>query len=84
MSEVVNKNIEEIKSMEEKTNLSLYEEFFQSLSPANYAKMLINTKDLDKNKEFVEEKKQNIRFRRQNKKKKMNEKEKKRKMLMRH
>ena len=73
MSEVVNKNIEEIKSMEEKTNLSLYEEFFQSLSPANYAKMLINTKDLDKNKEFVEEKKQNIRFRRQNKKKKKNE-----------
>ena len=70
VSEVVNKDIEEIKSMEEKINLSLYEEFFESSSPANYAIMLISAKDLDKNEEFVEEKKQqNIRFRRQNKKK---------------
>ena len=55
MLEVVNKYIEEITSMEEKINLSLCEGFFESSSPANYAKMLINTKDLDKNKEFVEE-----------------------------
>ena len=46
----VNKFIEEIKSMEEKINLSLFEEFFESSSPANYAKMLINIKDLYKNK----------------------------------
>ena len=40
----VNKFIEEIKSIEEKINLSLFEDFFQSSSPADYAKMLINTK----------------------------------------
>ena len=51
----VNKFIEEIKSMEEKINLSLFEEFFESSSPANYAKMLINTKNADENKEIVEE-----------------------------
>ena len=36
--------------MSEKVNLSLFEEFFESSSPANYAKMLINIKDLYKNK----------------------------------
>ena len=41
--------------MEEKINLSLFEEFFESSSPANYAKMLINTKNADKNKENVKE-----------------------------
>ena len=41
--------------MEEKINLSLFEEFFESSSPANYAKMLINTKNADENKEIVEE-----------------------------
>ena len=40
--------------MSEKINLSLFEEFFESSSPANYAKMLINT-SLDENKEIVEE-----------------------------
>ena len=38
----VNKFIGEIKSMKEKINLSFFENFFQSSSPANYAKMLIN------------------------------------------
>ena len=42
--------IQEIKSMEEKINLSLFEDVLESSSPAYYAKMLINTKDLDKNK----------------------------------
>ena len=51
----VNKFIEEIKSMEEKINLSLFEEFFESSSPADYAKMLINTKNADENKENVKE-----------------------------
>ena len=41
MLEVVKKYIEEIKSMEEKINLSLFEEFFESSSPANYAKCLL-------------------------------------------
>ena len=41
--------------MSEKINLSLFEEIFESSSPANYAKMFINTKDLDKNKQIVEE-----------------------------
>ena len=66
MLEVVKKYIEEIKSMEEKINLSLFEEFFESSSPANYAKMLINTKNADENKEIVEEIENNIRLKRQN------------------
>ena len=36
-------SIQEIKSMSEKINLSLFEEFFESSSPRDYAKMLINT-----------------------------------------
>ena len=55
--------------MEEKINLSLFEEFFESLSPADYAKMLINTKNADENKEYIEDVKDRI--------KEMNEKEKK-------
>ena len=42
--------IQEIKSMEEKINLSLFEDVLESSSPVYFAKMLINTKDLDKNK----------------------------------
>ena len=42
--------IQEIKSMEVKINLSLFEDVLESSSPAYYAKMLINTKDLDNNK----------------------------------
>ena len=45
---------QEIKSMSDKNNLSLFEEFFESSSPANYAKIIINTSS-DKNKEIVEE-----------------------------
>ena len=55
----VNEFIEEIKSMEEKINLSLFEDFFQSSSPADYAKMLINTKNRNENEEMV---KKIIRF----------------------
>ena len=40
--------------MEEKINLSLFEDFFQSSSPAEYAKELINTKNADENKKHVE------------------------------
>ena len=51
----VSKFIEEIKSMEEKINLSLFKEFFESSSPADYSKMLINTKNADEIKENVKE-----------------------------
>ena len=51
---VVNKFIEKIKSKEQKTNLSLFEEFFE-YSPADYAKMIVNTKNRDENKKNVEE-----------------------------
>ena len=51
----VNKFIKEIKSMEEKINLSFFEELFDHSSPVDYAKILINTKNADENKENVEE-----------------------------
>ena len=41
--------------MKEKINLTLFEEFFESSSPADYVKMLINTKNADENKEFVKQ-----------------------------
>ena len=34
---------QEIESMSEKNNLSLFEDFFESSSPVGYAKMLVNT-----------------------------------------
>ena len=64
---IVNKSIEEIKSMKEKINLSLSEEFFE-YSRTDYAKMLINIKNQDENRKTVEEIK--IRFKRQNKRNK--------------
>ena len=51
----VNEFIEEIKSMEKIIDLSLFEDFFQLSSPANYANMLINTKNQNENKERVKE-----------------------------
>ena len=56
----VNDFIQEIKLMEEKINLSLFEDFFESSSPADYAKTLINTKNPDENKENVAEIKDRI------------------------
>ena len=55
MLENVNEFIEEIKSMEEKINSSLFKEFFELSSPAKYAKELINTKNQDENKKRIEE-----------------------------
>ena len=52
--------IQEMKSMEEKINLSLFEEFFELSSLADYAKILINTKNPDENKEIVTEIKERI------------------------
>ena len=53
--------------MGEKNNLSFFEDYFGFSSPADYAKMFINTSP-DENKEMVAEVKDNIRFKRQNKK----------------
>ena len=46
--------------MEEKINLSFFEDCFQSSSPAEHAKVLINTKNADENKKNVEEIKNRI------------------------
>ena len=56
----LNKFTEEIKSMEEKIYISLFKEFFEYSSPAQYAKELINIKNQDKNKEIAEEIKNKI------------------------
>ena len=50
----VNSFIQKIESILEKINLSLFEDFLKSSSGADYAKMLINIKNLDENKEFVQ------------------------------
>ena len=55
----VKKFTQEIESMSEKINLSLFEEFFESSSPADYAKKLINTSP-DESKKIVEEIKDRI------------------------
>ena len=49
----VNNFIQKIKLMAEKINLNLFEDFFESSSPADYAKELINTKDPNENKEIA-------------------------------
>ena len=77
----INEFIDEIKSMEEKNNLSLFEEFFESSS--DYAKMLINTKNADENKEIVEEIEDRISGLK-DRIEKMSDKEKNIKMQMRH
>ena len=45
--------IQEIKSLEEKIYLILSENIFESSSPADYAKKLINTENANENKEAV-------------------------------
>ena len=49
----VNNFIQKIKLMAEKINLNLFEDFFESSSPADYAKELINTKDPNENKKIA-------------------------------
>ena len=73
----VKKFYQEIKSMEDKINLSLLEEFFESSSPADYAKMLVNI-SLDESKKIVEEIKDRISDLK-DRIKEMSEKEKKKK-----
>ena len=77
----VNNFIQKIESMTVKINLSLFEDFFESSSPADYAKMLINTKNPDENKENVADVKDRI-SNLKDRIRKASETEKK--MLMRH
>ena len=58
--EDVDNFIQEIESIAEKIHLRLFEDFFESSSPANYAKTLINNKNLNENKEIVAEIKDRI------------------------
>ena len=67
--------------MEEKINLSLFKDFFEYSSPADYARDLINTKNQGENKEIVEEAEYKISDLK-DRIKTMSEKEKK--MHMRH
>ena len=46
--------------MAENINLSLFQDFFESSSPAHYVKELINIKDPKENKEIVAEIKNRI------------------------
>ena len=72
----VNNFTQEIKSIKEKNNLTLFKDFFGLSSPADYAKKLINIQNPDENKGIVAE----IKNRTSNLKdriKRMSEKEKK-------
>ena len=55
----VNNLIQKTESISENINPNLFNEFFE-LSPADYVKVLINTNNPDKNKEFVAEIKDRI------------------------
>ena len=83
MLEDVKDFIQKIKLIAEKINLSLFEDFFESSSPADFAKKLINTRNLGKNKEFVAEIKDRISYLK-DRMKEMSETEKNIKMRMRH
>ena len=52
--------IQKVESMAENINLSLFKNFFESSSPADYAKSLDNAKDPNENKEIVAEIKDRI------------------------
>ena len=81
--ESIKKFIQKIKSMTENINLSLFEEFFESLSPADYAKRLINVKDPNESKEIVTEIKDKISYVK-DRIKEMSEKEKTIKVRMKY
>ena len=84
MQEDVKDFIQKIESIAEKINLNLFNKFFESSSPADYAKMLINIKNADENKKIVEEIEDKISYLK-DRIKWMSEKEKKKiKMRMRH
>ena len=56
----INNFIQKVESMAENIYLSLFKNFFESSSPADYAKSLDNAKDPNENKEIVAEIKDRI------------------------
>ena len=80
--EDVNKFIQKIELIAEKIDLGLFEDFFESSSPANYAKTLINTKNPNENKEIVVEIKDRVSNLKDNERNEQNKKKKK--ILMRN
>ena len=74
---------QKIELMAKNISLSLFEDFFESSSPVDYAKELINVKDSNKNKEIVAEKKDRI-SNLKNRIKDISKKEKKTKVRMGH
>ena len=56
----VEKFIQKIESMAENINLSLFKDFFESSSPADYVNRLVNVKDPNENKKIVAEIKNRI------------------------
>ena len=83
VSEDVKNFIQKIESMSENINQSFFNEFFE-LALVDYAKMLINTKNLDKNKKSVAEIEYRISNLIKDKIKEMSKKEKKIKVRVRH
>ena len=83
MSEDVKNFIQKIESMSENIDQSLFNEFFE-LSLVDYAEMLINTKNLNKNKKSVAEIEYRISNLIKDKIKEMSNKEKKIKVRVRH
>ena len=83
VSEDVKNFIQKIESMSENINQSFFNDFFE-LALVDYAKMLINTKNLDKNKKSVAEIEYRISNLIKDKIKEMSKKEKKVKVRVRH
>ena len=83
VSEDVKNFIQKIESMSENINQSFFNEFFE-LALVDYAKMLINTKNLDKNKKSAAEIEYRISNLIKDKIKEMSKKEKKIKVRVRH
>ena len=75
--EDVNNFIQKIESIAEKTNLGLFEGFFESSPPANYANTLIDTKNPNEKKYCNQDERQNTKFKRQNKRNERNRKKNK-------
>ena len=67
MLKEVSKFINKIESMAENINLSLFNEFFESL-PVDYAKYLINLKNTEENKKVVTKAENRISDLKENKK----------------
>ena len=70
MLEDVNNFVQKTESIAEKINLDLFEDFFESSSLPNCEKTLININNPDENIRICgRDRRQNIKFKRQNKKK---------------